>query len=221
MLWVLIRSTKTNSVQTSLNSIDDKLLIFFLFFPENRIWKFMQIVSIGDNLHEMSNPVSGKNKKNISVCRLLKILPGVLSVNIWSYNIFLLSPWIHAVGTSPRHFKWVPTTYGFRKIKRNIYLVTPLIWSYTKTALTLCSSSFISWSHVFCPAVACLRHDVCRSGTINSSKSLIGRPRELLRRPDAGMASSNTDPRSVDSWKRKGFILLSIRVSQNFIPVKT
>ena len=25
----------------------------------------MQIVSNGDNLHEMSNPVSGKNKKNI------------------------------------------------------------------------------------------------------------------------------------------------------------
>ena len=31
--------------------------IFFLFFPENRIWHFMQIVSLGDNLHEMSNPV--------------------------------------------------------------------------------------------------------------------------------------------------------------------
>ena len=26
----------------------------------------MQIVSIGDNLHEMSNPVLGKNKKNIT-----------------------------------------------------------------------------------------------------------------------------------------------------------
>ena len=39
------------------NSADDKLLIFFLFSPENRIWHFMQIVSIGDNLHEMSKPV--------------------------------------------------------------------------------------------------------------------------------------------------------------------
>ena len=37
----------------------------------------MQIVSNGDNLHEMSNPVSGKNKKHILVCRLLKILPRV------------------------------------------------------------------------------------------------------------------------------------------------
>ena len=28
-----------------------------LFFAENRIWHFMQNVSIGDNLHEMSKPV--------------------------------------------------------------------------------------------------------------------------------------------------------------------
>ena len=30
---------------------------FFFFLPENRICQFMQIVSIGDNLHEMSKPV--------------------------------------------------------------------------------------------------------------------------------------------------------------------
>ena len=47
-------------------SADGKLMIFF---P-------------GDNLYEMSNPVFfGKNKKNISKSRLLKILPRVLSVN--------------------------------------------------------------------------------------------------------------------------------------------
>ena len=33
-------------------SADDKL-IFFLFIPGNRIWHFMQIISIGDNLHEI------------------------------------------------------------------------------------------------------------------------------------------------------------------------
>ena len=38
-------------------SADDKLMIFFLFFPANRIRHFMQIVSLGDNLHEMSIPV--------------------------------------------------------------------------------------------------------------------------------------------------------------------
>ena len=40
----------------------------------------MQIVSLGDNLHEMSYPVFWENKKNISKYRLLKILPRVLSV---------------------------------------------------------------------------------------------------------------------------------------------
>ena len=34
------------------NLADDKLLVF-LFFPESRFWHFMQIVSNGDNLHEM------------------------------------------------------------------------------------------------------------------------------------------------------------------------
>ena len=29
----------------------------FLFFSENRIWLFMQIISYGDNLHEMSSPI--------------------------------------------------------------------------------------------------------------------------------------------------------------------
>ena len=64
-------------------SADDKLMIFFLFFPENRIWHFMQIVSLGDNLHEMSNPVFWENKKNLPKCCLLKILPRVLSVNFY------------------------------------------------------------------------------------------------------------------------------------------
>ena len=29
----------------------------FLIFLENRIWNLIQIVSYGDNLHEMSNPI--------------------------------------------------------------------------------------------------------------------------------------------------------------------
>ena len=35
--------------------------IFFLFFLENKIWHFMQIVSNGDNLHEISNPIFWEN----------------------------------------------------------------------------------------------------------------------------------------------------------------
>ena len=43
----------------SANSADDKL-IFFLIFPENRFGHFMQIVSYGDNLHEMTKPIFWK-----------------------------------------------------------------------------------------------------------------------------------------------------------------
>ena len=37
------------------NLADDKLVIFFLVFLENKNWHFMQIISQWDNLHEMSN----------------------------------------------------------------------------------------------------------------------------------------------------------------------
>ena len=41
----------------------------------------MQIVSTGDNLHEMSNPVfREKYKTNISICLLRKTYPEGLSV---------------------------------------------------------------------------------------------------------------------------------------------
>ena len=39
------------------NSADNKLMTFFLFSLENRIRHFKQIVSIGDNLYEMSKLV--------------------------------------------------------------------------------------------------------------------------------------------------------------------
>ena len=39
------------------NSADDKQIIFFEFISENRLWHFMQIVSWGDSLHEMSKSV--------------------------------------------------------------------------------------------------------------------------------------------------------------------
>ena len=40
-------------------------MIFSYFFPENKIWHFMQIVSNWDNLRDMPNPVFWKkqNKK--------------------------------------------------------------------------------------------------------------------------------------------------------------
>ena len=42
--------------------------MFFLFFPENRLLNFMQIISYGDNLYVISMPVfSDENKKNINL----------------------------------------------------------------------------------------------------------------------------------------------------------
>ena len=41
----------------ALFSLKNNNEIFFLIFPENKFWYFMQIVMIEDNLHEMSNPV--------------------------------------------------------------------------------------------------------------------------------------------------------------------
>ena len=50
------------------NSVDDKLKIIF---PENKLRHFMQIVSSGDNLHEMSQPIFWKyktyKKKNVNL----------------------------------------------------------------------------------------------------------------------------------------------------------
>ena len=37
--------------------------IFFLFFLEYRLWHFVQIVSLGDNLHELSKPSLWEKKK--------------------------------------------------------------------------------------------------------------------------------------------------------------
>ena len=47
-------------------SADDTLQYFSYFFPENRFCSFMQIVSLGDNLHEMSRLFSEKNQKNLT-----------------------------------------------------------------------------------------------------------------------------------------------------------
>ena len=38
-------------------SADDIFKYFILYFPENKLWHFMQIVSSGDNLQEMSKHI--------------------------------------------------------------------------------------------------------------------------------------------------------------------
>ena len=63
------------------------LKYFPLFVSENKVWYFIQIVSQGDNLHEISNIIfwkkkkKEKNRKNISKYHLLNFLPWMRSVN--------------------------------------------------------------------------------------------------------------------------------------------
>ena len=49
--------------------------------PEKTVFFLRKIRKLGDNLHEIAKSVLGKNKKNISNWRLLKLLTNVLSVN--------------------------------------------------------------------------------------------------------------------------------------------
>ena len=53
------KSKKVLQLTPSSGLIQHKMTIclFFFFFPENRIWHSMQIVSMGHNLHEILNPV--------------------------------------------------------------------------------------------------------------------------------------------------------------------
>ena len=48
------------------NSADD-IADSFLFSPENWIWYFMQIVSTGDNLCEISKPVFWEKEKYFKI----------------------------------------------------------------------------------------------------------------------------------------------------------
>ena len=58
--------------------------IIFLFFPESRIWHYMQSVS---NLLEMSNHIFWKNKKNIISLLSAEFVNRLLSVNDYYWKI--------------------------------------------------------------------------------------------------------------------------------------
>ena len=60
------------------------MIFFFLFSLENRLSYFMQM-SI---CMKCQNRTSGKNRKNISKCRLLKILPLLDNLHDMSNPIF-------------------------------------------------------------------------------------------------------------------------------------
>ena len=73
----------------------------------------MQIVS---NLHKMLKPFSVKHKKNISTCRLLKILPRMLSVK--SEHVHLTIKW--CVGKLLDEWQTMKTQIRRRVLRRLI-----------------------------------------------------------------------------------------------------
>ena len=57
--------------------VADNILIFFVFFRENKAWYFMWIVCLADNWHEISSLIFSekykkKKKKKKSKCCLLQ-----------------------------------------------------------------------------------------------------------------------------------------------------
>ena len=54
---VFISKTTTYLMLTMLQADSAGNKLIFLNFFRNGIWHFMQIVSLGDNLHEVSNPI--------------------------------------------------------------------------------------------------------------------------------------------------------------------
>ena len=64
------------------NSADNTVMIFFLSFPRKQDLTCHANCLHRNNLHEIPNLFTGKNKKNISICHLLKILPRVLNFDM-------------------------------------------------------------------------------------------------------------------------------------------
>ena len=85
--------------------------IYSYFSQKIGFWHFMQIVSCGDNLHEMSMPIFWEN---ISKCRLLKLLPSMPSTElfkifcdiIWRSNISL---WLYHLAETVSRSYWART----------------------------------------------------------------------------------------------------------------
>ena len=69
-----------NSAEDRLNSFS---FFFFLFITKKTGF---DVSCSGDNLHEMQIMFSWMNEKNISKCRLLKIVPNVLSLKVCTNN---------------------------------------------------------------------------------------------------------------------------------------
>ena len=76
-------------------------LFVFFFFSENSIWHFMQIVSIGDSLHEMSSYFSGRSKKNVINLSSAKLAQRVINVKFF-YHLFNSAATVLKIGKRER-----------------------------------------------------------------------------------------------------------------------
>ena len=67
--------------------------IFFLFYPENGLWYSMQIVSTGNNLHEISKPIFWEKQKKYHpfvvcwICAKRMMMVNGLAIGIKVYAI--------------------------------------------------------------------------------------------------------------------------------------
>ena len=92
------------------------------FFPQNKAWHFIQILS--------------SERKDLIASLLKYLATDKTFFKTKNLIFFLISPWKHMLwvlirSASPRHFWWVPTTYVFLwRNKKNIHSANPLIQSY-------------------------------------------------------------------------------------------
>ena len=135
------------------NSACDKVVVV-LVYPENRIWHFMQTVFIGDNIHEMSNPVlkikhTGELirtsiwwlyffslHKNIS-CGYSLDEPHQGSSNEYSLHVF----------ASPRCIKLIPTTYVLMENWRKLSHIYVVCKTFTQSAKGLIDKYYANSRH--------------------------------------------------------------------------
>ena len=92
----------------SLDSFVDKFMIFFLFFPENRIWHFMQIVSNGWRQFEWNIKTCflGKIRKHFNMLSAENFIQSAEHSRTWSIflcrmTLPLFTSQTHAGATPP------------------------------------------------------------------------------------------------------------------------
>ena len=114
----------------SADSADDKLMTFFLFFHENRIWPYMQTAVC----MKCQNLFSGKIPK----CRLLKILPSMQNAEGWYLSYFRCNK-------SQRWF-----TFCLHWLSQTIVLIIIFSVIFIKTTQIQYNPTFSKWGHNKC-----------------------------------------------------------------------